>query len=573
MKCILLAFSLLFWVICFGQNDSLLVRFGIQSEQNCAVLRSATNKYRINSQEIQKISFLENTHFFAPRFINDFYSPRPDIRLEPYKFEGLTLNAYIDGISDQEPFRYDQNVWVPMKPDAAIEYVKKTFRDTLEWFQLYRNYTSYGFIRNTTSDWQLAKEQKEDSIKRWSEFSGNGIVDGVFLVPRDTYWRKVPYPNLHPEKWDSIQKQSDILRDQKYQVLVDSLLQPFYLANFEVTNKEYREFTNWVRDSIAREQLYSAVELDKDAAKMICNCRESFDNQNFDRSEIREKCNLNWKFKLDYHDPKYVAFLNSMYHPQPERFYKRPEYNTDKFIYRSKDIDSVKIYPDTAGFLSIPEFYGEVMRTSYFWHPAYDKYPVVNVSYDQIQAFIEWKEKEINKTLKKGRVEVRLPSLYHYEIATKFTFDFQNEWETIDLPNTAFRRQDREIKEYSHFLVDVDQKLHFFTKAKGAIPIEAERFHRWYHERFNPKFAFLTGNVSEIVADEVNQNKLDYYEINESFAGPSYFVLGENYSFQIDGKQVDSYNSVFYKQTLRHSESNPFSGFRLLYIYHEDEAR
>jgi hypothetical protein len=31
--------------------------------------------------------------------------------------------------------------------------------------------------------------------------------------------------------------------------------QPFYISDHEVTNAEYREFINWVRDSIAREKI------------------------------------------------------------------------------------------------------------------------------------------------------------------------------------------------------------------------------------------------------------------------------------------------------------------------------
>ena len=53
----------------------------------------------------------------------------------------------------------------------------------------------------------------------------------------------------------------------------NELLQPFYFSKYEVTNKEYREFVNWVRDSIAREILFE--EFDSTYKKEIFNTKNN----------------------------------------------------------------------------------------------------------------------------------------------------------------------------------------------------------------------------------------------------------------------------------------------------------
>jgi hypothetical protein len=60
----------------------------------------------------------------------------------------------------------------------------------------------------------------------------------------------------------------------------------------------------------------------------------------------------------------------------------------------------------------------------YFWHPAYDDYPVVNINYSQATAFCDWRSKLYNNFNKeKGRgkkVKYTLPSFDNmYTISTK----------------------------------------------------------------------------------------------------------------------------------------------------------
>jgi len=46
-------------------------------------------------------------------------------------------------------------------------------------------------------------------------------------------------------------------------------VQAFYIDQTEITNNEYRQFVEWVRDSMARERIYAGLEEDEEASRYI----------------------------------------------------------------------------------------------------------------------------------------------------------------------------------------------------------------------------------------------------------------------------------------------------------------
>jgi formylglycine-generating enzyme required for sulfatase activity len=177
-------------------------------------------------------------------------------------------------------------------------------------------------------------------------------------------------------------------------------VQAFYIDNTEISNNEYRQFVNWVRDSIAREIVYvnpqdrksgydNADWTDEDADRFI-NYEEFF----FDETDISEpyksydenylsdrqgnrggyssefgatdasavRFSLNWDRRLDYSDPEIVPLLADMYLPQQERFYGRREIDTRKLMFRYFWID----YREAAQR-------GRINRSS--WGQGYDAAP------------------------------------------------------------------------------------------------------------------------------------------------------------------------------------------------------
>lgn len=175
-----------------------------------------------------------------------------------------------------------------------------------------------------------------------------------------------------------------------FEVPYEKYLTPFYFKQNEVSNVEYREFVHWVKDSIARTILV----------------KKGFNEFNLfmDTSTIR----LNWKTKLDYDDTLYLRALEELYYPQPPRFYKRRELKYSTFEYKIENQEtnhelpnSVYVYPDTLSFLRDYSKSGhDPLTNMYFWHPVYNNFPVVGITYYQAIAYLSWKEKRINEQLK-----------------------------------------------------------------------------------------------------------------------------------------------------------------------------
>lgn len=195
----------------------------------------------------------------------------------------------------------------------------------------------------------------------------------------------------------------------------------FYMKQLEVTNAEYRLFVNWTRDSIAR-----SILSEKFPEKFLLT------EMNLDFPGLRR---LNWKAKLEYF--KWYNELHQLYLPETERYYRRREIDVRKleYVYLDKNEKiSNNVYPDTncwfreAKLMSLfPN--GSMVSTvlsgwgnMYFWHPAFDNYPVVGLTTSQISAFLHWKGKQYNQffsgKLKKGKqIKLFMPSDFEMELA------------------------------------------------------------------------------------------------------------------------------------------------------------
>jgi Uncharacterized conserved protein len=230
----------------------------------------------------------------------------------------------------------------------------------------------------------------------------------------------------------------------------------FWMDQTEITNNEYRQFVYYVRDSIERHLL--ADQIDEFAIT-----EDEFGN------EIDPPV-LNWETPIDPKDEEQAAILDSMFYNNQERFYRRKEIDTRKLQYeyfwidlqqaanprnrynydekrysgevvnimgekvpitdRSSFIirDVVNVYPDTLCWISDFTYsYNEPYTTTYFYHPSYDNYPVVGVTWKQATAFCIWRTQYLNDYLfKRGEPFVndyRLPTESEWEYAARGGLD------------------------------------------------------------------------------------------------------------------------------------------------------
>ncbi len=216
-------------------------------------------------------------------------------------------------------------------------------------------------------------------------------------------------------------------------------VQAFYMDNTEITNNEYRQFVYWVRDSLARRIL--GEEVSEDYYYMV----DQYD-QELDPPQ------LNWDESIYWNSDEQREALEQMFLPEHERFYRRKRIDTrklnfeyyridlreaakksnreqglkDRSVYIIKDI--IGVYPDTLAWVhDFTYSFNEPMTRMYFWHPAYDNYPVVGVTWKQARAFSIWRSELLNSFLaSNGGTMVndfRLPTESEWEYASRGGLD------------------------------------------------------------------------------------------------------------------------------------------------------
>ncbi len=227
-------------------------------------------------------------------------------------------------------------------------------------------------------------------------------------------------------------------------------VEPFWMDETEITNNEYRQYVFWVRDSLFRELIAEVME---DEFKISVN---EYDDP-LEEDIFGRNYRLNWDTKLDMkrlkENEEVRQALDNMYYKVEERFFGRKELNVHKLNYRYfwvelqqaaksenrfknayleeiGDLDQdpgvydgtviapdgtespianrgsfvlkdvVNVYPDTLVWIrDFTYSYNEPMATMYFWHPSFDNYPVIGITWKQANAFCVWRTQFLNSAL------------------------------------------------------------------------------------------------------------------------------------------------------------------------------
>ena len=249
----------------------------------------------------------------------------------------------------------------------------------------------------------------------------------------------------------------------------------FWMDETEITNAKYKQFVFWVRDSIIRERLADPayggneefkIEEDREGnpVKPYLNWNKAIPWRNPSEDEARaieSVYRINPITGVKELDPTQMNYRYEIYnHTQAAKRKHRLDpsrrvYNTDLPVPTDVPIISkdtayindegvivretvtrgltgdydflntyiVNIYPDTTAWINdFDNAYNEPYVRMYFAHGGYSNYPVVGVSWEQANAFANWRTEYLRRALGKDGVYVepyRLPTEAEWEYAAR----------------------------------------------------------------------------------------------------------------------------------------------------------
>ena len=325
----------------------------------------------------------------------------------------------------------------------------------------------------------------------------------------------------------------------------------FYMDETEITNNEYRQFVEWVKDSTIRMRLAILADLnglkaggngnggknasigdfafnDVDPAKMTAYDKYMYDNYysvGVGNNEYAGR-KLNQKIKLiketsKYPDEYYSEVMDSMYVPLEATFNGIRTIDVDKlkFSYKWMDIqaaakskggkrqdfirtEQIKVYPDTTVWIKDYNYsYNEPMHNDYFWHKAYGDYPVVGVKHAQAVAFCEWRTMFKNNYIKSKKKKRDLVNKFRLPSEAEWEYAARGGLQSATYPwGGPYTKNDRGC-----FLANFKPSRGDYAADNALYTVEAKSFDPNGYNLYN-----MAGNVAEWTATSYDEEAYEY---------------------------------------------------------------
>ena len=335
-------------------------------------------------------------------------------------------------------------------------------------------------------------------------------------------------------------------------------VRPYYMDETEITNNEYKEFVNWVRDSIVRTKLayqqeFAALGADPGTDltggihEFAFKVSDTTDLSPYDKYMYENYYQfdtikpLNWQpeiiwNKQEFPDADYVEVMDSLFISKEDAVDGVRTFKTSLLNYRYSWFDRgqaarkggnrkdfvqtelLNVYPDTTVWVKDFNYsYNDPMHQDYFYHQSYGEYPVVGVTWGQANAFCNWRTKKKNDYLrgKRNAVQVpnfRLPTEAEWEYAARGGLQFTTyPWGTGSTTSDrgCFLANFKPVRgNYS-----VDGAL-YTVEAKSYNPNEyglynmAGNVAEWTNSAYNLSSYYMGSTMNPNVEDRNNQRKI-----------------------------------------------------------------
>ena len=299
-------------------------------------------------------------------------------------------------------------------------------------------------------------------------------------------------------------------------------LSPFFMDATEVTNYQYRDFVNWVADSVAvvdilKDEKYflsgKKVKTKKGSSAQVTSAVTKLIDwkkvrphgnrnplwQNPDpaiQSKLQEAkliIEVNGRNTLNKDVVKYSYFFRHLAGPNDGKYIK----------------ETVTALPETDVWINdFPNSQVDIMTENYYQTKAFDHYPVVGVNWQQARAYTHWRTKTSsaliskNNTLKNSALNYSLPTEAQWRYAAAGGADVEDK-EAV-AKNAVLTYKDKKSKK-DKLLVNYKQAEGQYTEDGSTFTLPVKSYAPNSFGLYN-----MNGNVAEWTLDAFSPSAIEF---------------------------------------------------------------